>query len=134
MVMVWLAVQVCCWALYSQIFPADALRFATLTECLNSGLGVAIVIAMISIGIDLGAFRPAYVQWVYIISMLFLLVVVSRLGFSVGLDLFEDAGVRVLPFDLMGDSLLATGAALTFFLAAFLADYLIFKHCDSYLG
>lgn len=108
--------------------------FSVLAEALKLGLGVAVITAVVSIGIDLGAVRPAYLQWIYIGSVVLLLAIAVQLDVSVGVIGNDEEGIQIFPLALLDNSALEITIGVALFAVLFLADYLIYRNSDSFIG
>lgn len=131
-VLIWLLLQICAWVLYAALFEPE-INSVQLMEYASIGVGSGLVIALISIGIDLGGFRPGYFQWLYIGSVIILFVIAVSKDLSVVLVSGEE-GIRVLPITALIDGVGDLGLAFILMLGALFANYLVFRYSDSYLG
>ena len=131
-VLVWLLLQTCSWVLYGIVFESD-FDNAALVEYLGVGIGTGLVVALISIGIDLFSFKPLILRWLYIVVMVNLFALAVRFDISVGM-VRNETGFHVLPIteviNTRGD--LATG--VLFVLVFVFLNYLVFRNSDNYLG
>ena len=130
-VLIWLALQISAWLLFAILFD-DNLRSGSILEFLNGGLGVAVMIATISIGIDLSAFRPAFLQWLYIGLIVLLLLVAVNLEITAG-TIGEDQGFYMVPFSMIDDGALRFSATVVTLVGLVFLDYLVFRFSDNYL-
>jgi hypothetical protein len=135
-VLAWLLAQVLVWLLFAQVYQAS-FTGDSLLACFAVGLGMAILIAIVSIGIDLMNFRPAWVLWLYVTGVALGLLIAIRSGISVGSISGEDE-IRLFPFALLtNDSSiepLAWLLAIIIFLALLLTDRWVYRHADHYLS
>lgn len=131
-VLIWLALQISAWLLFALFFD-DELSSGSVLEYLNGGLGVAVMIAIISIGLDLSAFRPAFFQWLYIGLIVLLLVIAVNLEISIG-TIGEDQRFYVVPFSMIEDGVLRLSVSVVALLALLFLDYIVFRFSDSYLA
>lgn len=129
----WLGGSVSLWLLYGLLLD-PVFSAARAIELVTGALGILMVTALVSIAIDLGAFRPRSVQWLYIISMALLIALAASLDISshVGIRINEGS-FSVFPFaferfGLLGLLYAAAAAALVFFV-----DYKAYEKSDSYL-
>jgi hypothetical protein len=130
-VLIWMAMQTLAWMLYGWIFEEefDAMRAG---QVLTFGLGSVAFIVVISIGIDLGSFRPRYLQWIYIVVMAALLAGAILNDISVGV-LGSESGIRFYPIALLDNLQLEIQASIVVVFVLLLANYLVFRNSDSYL-
>ncbi|MCI5107203.1 MAG: hypothetical protein MRY76_10855, partial [Pseudomonadales bacterium] len=122
-VLLWLLAQILVWLLFAMVYQASFTGDSLLT-CFAVGLGMAVLIAIISIGIDLMNFRPAWVLWLYVTGVALGLLLAIRSGISVGSISGEDE-IRLFPFALLANDSsiepLAWLVAIIIFLALLLA-------------
>lgn len=128
-----LAILLLSWLGYGLMFGETGF-FNLLAESVKLGLGVAIFTVIVSIGIDLSAFRPAYVQWLYIGGILLLLGITIQLDVSVGIIGRDDQGIQIFPLALLENNPLEIILGVVIFGLLFLADYLVYRNSDSYIG
>lgn len=130
-VLMWMAMQILAWMLYGTIFDEefDARRAG---QVLNFGLGSITFIVVISIGIDLVAFKPRYWQWIYVLVMAALLGVAILNDISVGL-LASENGIHFYPRTILNNLRLEIQLSLVVIGVLLIANYLIFRNSDSYL-
>ena len=133
-VLLMLGLQVCLWLLFAYWHDPE---FDTneIMKISTSALGIYFMIALIAIGIDLGFYRPAYLQWVYIGAAALIITVAIRYDISVGLIGTED-GIRIYPLHAILQTTDArSGIALSIALIAVLkiSDWYIYTHSDNYL-
>lgn len=126
-----LAVQISAWLLFA-VFFNDNLKSESILNYFNGGLGVAVMIATISIGIHLSAFRPALFQWLYIAIIVSLLAIAVNLEISAA-TLGEDQGIYLIPFSMIEESAFRLGATVATLLFLLILDYLVFRFSDNYL-
>lgn len=130
-VLIWMFIQIIAWMLYGSLFEEE-FDNAQAGSALIFGLGALIFTAIISIGIDLGAFKPRYVQWLYILLMAVLLAAALHSGISVGL-LGTDTGIHFYPVSLLDNLMLEIVVSAGLALLLLVINYLIFCRSDSYL-
>jgi len=132
MIIVWLCAQISVWLMYGLFFESDFSSYLA-AEAISTGLGALILISAFSIGFDLGAFRPAYVRWLYIgtVFALFLLLI----NMDISLDV-EDSidGFVVFPVGLFFDGTMEMLLSAVFLMGLLVANYLVFRFSDNYLG
>lgn len=130
-VLLWMAMQILAWILYGWIFDEefDATQAG---QVLTFGLGSIAFIVIISIGIDLGSFKPRYLQFIYIVVMAALLGAAILNDISVGV-LGSESGIHFYPVAMLNDLGLEIQLSIVIVLLLLLANYLIFRNSDSYL-
>jgi hypothetical protein len=101
-------------------------------EIASAAITMALFVVLISIGLDLGAFKPGYLRWLYFGSLAGLLGLAMNFGFSVGL-LATDDGLQIYPLALLADGWSATLIAIVILAIALAADHLIYINSDHYL-
>jgi hypothetical protein len=135
-VLLWLLAQILLWLLFALVFQAS-FTGDSLLACFAVGLGMAIMIAIVSIGIDLMNYRPAWLLWLYVTVVALGLLTAIRSGISVGSISGEDE-IRLFPFALLttGDGIepLAWLVAILIFLGLLLLDRWVFRNADHYLS
>ena len=131
-VLIWLLVQTCSWVLYAMVFEAD-FNNAALVEYLGVGVGTGLIVALISIGIDLFAFRPLILRWLYIVLIVNLFALAVRFDISVGM-VRNESGFHVLPITELIHTRGDLAGGLLFVLVFVFLDYLVFRNSDNYLG
>lgn len=130
-VLIWMAMQILAWMLYGLIF-GDEFDSTQAGQVLTFGLGSIAFIAIISIGIDLGSFKPRYLQFIYIVVMAALLGGAILNDISVGV-IGSEGGIRFYPIALLNNLLLEIQLSFVVVFVLLLANYLVFRHSDSYL-
>jgi|TARA_B100002003_G_scaffold252029_1_gene300561 hypothetical protein len=127
----WLVMHVCFWLLYGVVFDPQ-FSILQVAEIVSAAMGIASFVTLIGIAIDLWAFKPAYVRWMYIGGLLFLMAVAVQLDMSIGIIGTEE-GFQVLPFGLLGEG--RSGLIISIIVLALLlfADFLVYKNSDHYL-
>lgn len=130
-VLCWLAVQVLVWGVFGVTNQED-FTLTQFGEITTFACGMITFVLIVAIGIDLGSYRPAYVQWLYIVFMLALLGIAIRFEIYVGV-IGNDEGMHFYPIALVEN--LTLEILLSFLLIAFLlaADFLVFRFSDNYL-
>lgn len=130
-VLSWLALHVVAWILYGLLF-SNEFTAIHIGELVVSGLGAALIVLIISIGIYLGNYKPAFVQWLYIFSMV--LLIAGAIYFDIWIGIIGDGeGFRLYPFALLenlGMELFLSSLLLAVLLAS---NYLVFQYSDNYL-
>jgi hypothetical protein len=107
----------------------------TYVFCKKALVFIYLMIVLIAIAIDLGAYKPAYLQWIYIGSVALLIALAIRYDISIGL-LGTDDGIRIYPLDAIlqstdGRSSILLSIAL---IALFkITDWYIYTRSDHYL-
>ena len=131
LVLVWMSMQILAWMLYGAIFDEefDTRRAG---QVLTFGLGSVAFIVVISIGIDLGSFKPRYWQWIYVFVMAALLAGAILNGISVGI-LASENGIHFYPLTMLNNLWLEIQLSLVVVGVLLIANYLIFRNSDSYL-
>lgn len=97
------------------------------------GIGTAIVMTIISVGIDLGTFRLAFLQWLYVGLVVSLIVLASNLDIDTGMQRSEK-GFHILPLSLIADGGLQRDTGIVLLSGGLILNYLIFLNSDSYTG
>lgn len=130
-VIAWLTLQAVAWALYAMLFQEN-FSLTTLAEIASFELGALVFVLLIAIGIDLGAFRPAYIQLVYIFSMLLLLG--SAIYFDVWFGIVgNDEGFHFYPMAHLGNTSVELISSLVLIIVLIATDFFVFRHSDHYL-
>jgi len=127
----WMSMQILVWMLYGAIFDEefDTRRAG---QVLTFGLGSVAFIVVISIGIDLGSYKPRYWQWIYVFVMAALLAVAILNDISVGI-LASENGIHFYPLTMLNNLWLEIQLSLVVVGVLLIANYLIFRNNDSYL-
>lgn len=131
-VLVWLVLQVCSWLLFG-IVHDEQFDNEAIVEVISAGIGTAIVLTIISVGIDLSAFRPAFVQWLYIGLVVSLIVLASNLDIDIGMRRNEE-GFHIFPLSLIADGGLQLGTGIALLCGGLILNFLVFRYSDSYAG
>ena len=131
-VIVWLCIQMTVWFLFAAVFTV-ALDAQMTESLLGLGINAAAFILIVSIGIDLGSFRPKYVQWIYI------LVMAAFLGLALIADAVYEVGDSDLAFNsfpnmLMDRLHLDLELSVLVVLLLLAANYFVFRNSDHYLN
>ncbi|NKB35156.1 MAG: hypothetical protein GKR91_18825 [Pseudomonadales bacterium] len=130
-VLCWLGLQVCFWLLFA--FTIDpSFESRSVIEIASTGLSFWFLIVLIANAIDLGSFRPAYVQWAYIGGIVILIGVLARLGISIGIY-FGDEENDFFPFGLFADPTANIFFVCTLVVLLMIANWYIFTRSDHYL-
>lgn len=130
-VLIWLLLQILAWVLYGFVF-IDEFTTAEAVSVINVGLGAAVFLIIVAIGIDLGAYSPAYYQWLYIFFAAALLVLAISADMSFGF-IANDDGFRFFPVALLENLPLEFALSAAMLIALLAIDYLVFQNCDNYL-
>jgi hypothetical protein len=131
LVLAWLALQVLVWIIFGLVYTED-FSAVVIGEMLTFAIGAALFVVVISIGIDLGAFRPAYLRWLYIAVLVFLLVMAGVTETWIGL-IGNDERFGFYPMALLDDLSLELMLSTILLVLVLLLDYLVFRFSDNYL-
>lgn len=131
-VIAWLCIQMSVWFLFAAAFTV-ALDAEMVESLLGLGVNAVTFILIISIGIDLGSFRPKYVQWIYILVMaaLLALALIADAIYEVG---DSDLAFNSFPNLLMDRLHLDLGASVLVVMFLLAANYFVFRNSDHYLN
>ena len=132
MIIVWLGAQVSVWLMYGLLFESDFSAYIA-AEAISTGLGALILISAFSIGFDLGAFRPAYVRWLYIGTIFALLLLIINMDISLDVENSID-GFVVFPVGLFFDGTMEMLLSAVLLMGLLVSNYLVFRFSDNYLG
>ena len=102
-------------------------------EGISAGIGTAIVMTIISVGIDPGKFRLAFLQWLYIGLVVSLIVLASNLNIDTCMQRSEE-GFHFFPLSLIADGGLQLGTGIVLLSSGLILNYPIFLYRDSYTG
>lgn len=130
-VLMWMTMQILAWMLYGAMFEEE-FDIRRAGQVLTFGLGSVAFIVVISIGIDLGSFKPRYWQWIYVFVMAALLAGAILNGISVGI-LASENGIYFYPLTMLNNLWLEIQLSLVVVGVLLIANYLIFRNSDSYL-
>lgn len=125
----WLAAQAAVWLLYAALFEAT-FNTATLADIAQALLGVILMLAVVSIGIDLFAYHPVYLRWLYLALAAIILGVAVRFEVHLGL-LWNDNDITLQPFAQFGVAGILAALVLAFLLIA--VDRHVFRCSDNFL-
>lgn len=131
-VLIWLVLQVCSWLLFGIVYD-EQLDSEALMEIINAGIGTAIVMTIISIAIDLGAFRPAFVRWLYIGFVVSLIALAAGLDLDIGMQRDEE-GFHIFPLSILFEGGPQFGIGVMLLSGGLFLNYLVFRNSDSYVG
>lgn len=131
LVLLWLALQVFAWILFGLVYTED-FSAVEIGELLVFAIGAALFVVLIAIGFDLGAFRPAFLRWLYISVLAFLLVVAGVTETSIGL-IGNDERFGFYPMALLDNLSLELMLSAVLLLLFLLLDYFVFRFSDNYL-
>ena len=127
----WLAIQTLAWIAYGALVHED-FTLALAAEIVTFSLGALVFILIIAIGIDLGSLKPAYVQWVYVFSMLLLLGTAIYFDMSFGI-IGNDDGFHFYPIALLDNRGMEFGVSFSLVVLLMTTNYLVFRNADNYL-
>lgn len=138
-VLFWLMAQVLVWILFGLVWDAN-FTMGRVADCLAVGLGMAILITVVSIGIDLINFRPRYVLWAYVgcIALAFALTIHAEVTISIISSADSEEILRLVPFALFentrGSNPLGWIVAILLLLSLLGIDYKVYRNADHYLS
>jgi len=132
LVFIWLGAQMCTWLLYGFLFDIE-FGYALVSDIFATGLGVATILGIVAIGIDLNSVKPPYVIWMYLGALFGLFVT------AMNLELFENISENVdsfyvFPVGLVADGGLEILLSVLLVVGLLIADYAAFMYRDSYLN
>jgi len=130
-VLLWLGLQVGLWLLYGFIFDPD-FSYLRAPEIASSALGIASLVILIAIGIDLFYFKPAYVRWLYIGLLTVLVAIAIQLDMSIGI-IGSETGIQILPFEYWGEGRSQIAFSIVVLTVLLITDFTIYKNSDNYL-
>lgn len=132
-ILLWLVFTVVFWLLFGITFDAEFSN-AKVLELITGALGILMMTVLISIAIDLSAFKPRSAQWVYITALILFvgLSVNLKLTSFVGISIQEDSfSVYPFSFETFGPiGILYAAATCALF---FYANYKVYEKSESFL-
>jgi hypothetical protein len=122
-------VHLCFWLVYFTVFEPE---FATTQwqQLIAAGLSTVIFVLLIAIALDLGSFKPAYAQWVYI-TLLVSCAGLARMT-DLGYSPFESSGAPHVSLSLSwivgspGVGTVGIASLISACLALLLIDYFVY--------
>ncbi len=129
----WFSLQILAWVLFGITF-SNEFAAAQVGQLVTTGLGAVIFIVIVSIGIDLGVFRPFYLQWIYILLMASLLGLAIIFDVSIGIQVTGEEGMQFLPISLLGSLQMQVQVSIAIVIALLAVDFLVYRYSDSYLN
>ncbi len=132
LVLLWLSAQVCVWLTYGWFFDSE-FSSNLAADAISTGLGASIFIVIVSIILDLGAFRPSYVRWLFVGALFAAFTVIINLDLMHTFD-NDIPGFVVFPVGLFFDGAMEVFASFALLLGLLVSDYFVYRFSDSYLG
>lgn len=130
-VLTWLGLQVGMWLLYALIIDSE-LSIIEVIEIASIGLGIWFFMVTIANAIDLGSFKPAYLQWGYIGLFVILIGVAIQNEISVSISLASEEAC-VFPLKIFGSTLPDIAFAITLVALLMIGNWYIFTRSENYL-
>lgn len=125
----WLAIQASIWLLYGVLFD-PAFSSLNLIDIAEAVVGVILMLGIVSVGIDLFAYHPAFLRWVYLALGGIVLSVAVRLELQLGL-IWDHDEINLQPFALLGTTGIFVALAMALVLIA--VDRHVFRNSESFL-
>lgn len=125
----WLAVQALVWVLYGLLFD-PAFNSISLMGIVEALVGVILVLAVVSIGIDLFAYQPNYLRWLYLALGAVILGFAVRYEVNLGL-VWDNDEIALQPFAQFNTPGVITALLLAVVLIA--VDRHVFRGSENFL-
>lgn len=125
----WLAAQALVWVVYGLLFD-PAFSSQSLVDIAEAFIGVFLVLAVVSIGIDLFAYEPVYLRWLYLGLGAVILGVALRFEIHLGL-VWDDNDLALQPFAQFSTPGILV--ALMLALALIAVDRQVFRGSENFL-
>lgn len=127
----WISAQVVIWILFGLVFDPN-FTLSQVPGLISVAFGIIIFSSLISIAIDLKAFRPGYLQWVYIATLVACFASIFQFNLSVGF-VANTQGFNVFPFAFIESGPLELIVQLAVVTCLLTADYFVFTRSDNFL-
>lgn len=125
----WLAAQAVVWLLYGAMFDPDFSR-ASLADIGEVLLGTTLMLGLVSVAIDLFAYHPVYLRWLYLALAAIALGVAVRFEVHLGL-VWNDNEIALQPFAQFGSAGMLFAAVLALLLIT--VDRHVFHYSENFL-
>jgi hypothetical protein len=132
-VLLWLSASFGFWLAYEFIVD-PAFSSERIVELVTSALGILLFTTLVSIAIDLAAFKPRSVQWVYIASLVLFGVIAINLDWSshIGIRISDDS-FSVFPYDFASFGPIGILYAAATCAVFFYVNYKVYEKSESFL-
>ncbi len=130
MVICWIAALVAAWTMYGLLF--DPTSDISAEEMGSQAIGLPLLLVLITIGFDLHAFRPAFIQWLYLGTLAGLLAVAIHRDLPLA-ELQQAGGIHIYPLPLPGGVAQTTALSVPLLLGLLAVNYYIYVRSDHYI-
>jgi len=127
--LVWLAVQAMVWLIYGALFD-PAFSSASLADIGEVLVAAILMLGLVSVAIDLFAYKPIYLRWLYLALAAVALGVAVQFEMDLGL-VWDDNEIALQPFVQFGSVGILFAAALAALLIV--VDRHVFRHSENFL-